>query len=259
MKKRIDKIYEIMELEVKVDIEDLAKRFNVSRITIRRDLKELEKRGVATCLLRGATINRESTFRIPYAERIKKNIHEKRAIARKALSYIKPEDTIVICSGTTTYQLAKLLRNNKMKIRVFTNALDSAMELSYSDNTTTIIAGGKVTETYTLETQEDKNIDSRMGIIDKMFIGGDGVDLKHGLTAFREAEIEANYIMMNNNAREIIILLDHSKFNVVRYTKLLPLERISVLISDNRLSEITAQEYKEKGVNLVLAKTSENS
>ncbi|GAG08653.1 unnamed protein product, partial [marine sediment metagenome] len=174
MKKRIDKIYEIMELEIQVNIENLAKRFNVSEITIRRDLKKLEKRGLATSILHGATINRESTFRIPYAERIKKNIYEKKIIARKALSYIKPEETIVICSGTTTYQLAKLIRSNGMKIRVFTNALDSAMELTYSDNITTIMAGGIITDAYTVEINKGNNIDSRTGPIDKMFIGGDG-------------------------------------------------------------------------------------
>lgn len=256
--KRIEKIMSILDLESRVDITELAKKFGVSEITIRRDMEMLENQGVVTRTLRGATINRENIFKIPYLERMKKNIQEKRAIARKALSYISPADTIVICNGTTTYQLAKILRNAKMELRVFTNALDSAIELAYSDYITTIVAGGQVTESYTIEILGDSKISNQIGTIDKMFIGGDGVDLEHGLTSFSTLDVEANHIMMKG-VREIIVLIDHNKFDVIRYGKLLPLECINVLVTDDGLSDSIAQKYKERGVNLVLAETSKIS
>lgn len=255
MNERLSKIYKIIESETKVDITNLANRLNIAEITIRRDLKKLEEKGLVTCILRGAMINQESGFRIPYIERMQDNIQEKIEIAEKALSYISPSESIVICNGTTTYQLAKLLRNTKMRLRVFTNALDSAMELAYSNYLTTIITGGQITDTYTIEVSKDNEISNYNGIIDKVFVGGDGISIESGLTSFSMIDSEVNKIMMEN-AREIIVLIDHTKFNLARYSKILPIDHINKLITDNKLPNSIYKEYRTKGVNLILADSS---
>ncbi len=252
MEERLEKIFELIELESNVSIADLAKRFNVSEVTIYRDLNKLEKMGKVNRILRGASVNKKETFRKSYSERMKKNINEKIAIAKKAISYISTDETIAICGGTTTYQLAKLLGNSKLKVRVLTNSIDSAIELMHSDSIDVIIPAGKITEWYTIKIIEDQCIFDNKGIIDKIFVGGDGVDLNHGLTGFSEVGIEASYILAKN-ARQIIVLVDHSKFNIIRYTKLIPIDKISILISDNGLSNKIVKEYREKGINLVLA------
>jgi len=252
MTNRQQKIKNILEREIEVYVNDLAKLFKVTEMTIRRDLKQLEQGGLVTLTKGLAKINRGNIFQLEYLERMKKNLREKIAIVNKGLEYISNENTIFICHGTTTYQLAKLLRNLDIKLKVITNALDSAMELAASDNIDTYIQGGYVGKSYSICNLDESKVSTSNILIDVMFTGGDGIDIEYGLTSFNQNN-SFIYKRIIPNVRKVIALIDSSKFGIVRYEKLVALDKISVLITDSKISKDIINEYKKKNIDIVIA------
>src|SRR5699024_6745608 len=122
---RRKRILEVLGKNEKIDIDRLATKLNVSSMTIRRDLDHLEseKKVIRTyggAVLKGSLVN-ESSFQ--YKE--SKNGSEKRQIARKAVELIRDDATILLDSGTTTLEIAKMLKNRN-DITVITNDIKIA-------------------------------------------------------------------------------------------------------------------------------------
>ena len=249
---RQEKIKNILEKELEINISKLAKIFKVTEMTIRRDLKHLERRGTVILTKGLVKINRGNIFQLEYLERMKKNLKEKIAIANKSLEFISNENTIFICHGTTTYQLAKLLRNLDINLKVITNALDTAMELAASDKIDSYIHGGYVNKSYNVCDLDGSEVNKNDHLIDVMFTGGDGIDIEYGLTSFNQSD-SLLYKRIIPNVRKVIALIDSSKFGIVRYEKLVTLDKISVLITDSKISKETIKEYEKKNIIIIVA------
>ena len=122
---RKKKIIELLESRGTMDINTLAKELEISPITLRRDLKDLEEQSLVTRIWGGVTLATHSIPEPPFEDRNVENLQEKRAVARAALTLIKPGDVIGLGGGTTAYELAKLL-GNIPNIQVVTNAINIA-------------------------------------------------------------------------------------------------------------------------------------
>src|SRR5262245_15360007 len=110
-------------------IADLAERFEVSEMTIRRDLEALEEEGAARRVRGGAIATVSRGYEPPFAKRATDDLAAKRAIAAAAAEHVRDGETAIIDVGTTNLELAKLLRGNRRGVTVVTPSLPVAMEL----------------------------------------------------------------------------------------------------------------------------------
>ncbi len=134
--KRKNEIVSRLERKGSVSVAELVVAFNVSEVTIRRDLEELEGRGL---LLRtyGGAVNREENEISPefvFNEKQQKNIFRKKAIAKAAFEYVASGETIFLDSGTTTLEIARLIKEKDMDLTVVTNSMPVVTELLHEEN-----------------------------------------------------------------------------------------------------------------------------
>ena len=127
---RREQILNLLEEIGTLNVGDLADRFAVSVVTIRKDLDELESEGLLQRTFGGAVFSHRSRFNRSFFERVQIHRQEKRAIAAAALEYIKDGDTIILDAGTTTLALAQLLKEQVKSAFIITCSVPVALELS---------------------------------------------------------------------------------------------------------------------------------
>ncbi len=121
-------VLEKIELEGKVEIDSLSNELNVSPMTIRRDLDQLEEEDRVIRVHGGAVAARTLIPGTPFLTKEGRHTEEKRQIAKKALSLVRDGQIILLDSGTTTLEIARLLKV-KQDLTVITNDIKIAAEL----------------------------------------------------------------------------------------------------------------------------------
>ncbi|WP_257350331.1 DeoR/GlpR family DNA-binding transcription regulator [Pseudalkalibacillus decolorationis] len=218
----------------KVDIEQLSHTFNVSPMTIRRDLDFLEQKGKLIRTHGGAVSPRSLTQETPYLNKETKNVKEKRAIARTAASFIPDGSSILLDSGTTTLELARCLLQ-KNDITVITNDIKIAAELMNS-SIKVVVTGGdlqnNVGALFGPQTQEFL----RTIHVDFFFLGAHAIDLQAGVTA---PTLEKSLVkkLMLETAEESWLIADSSKLNQKAFSKVCNLSTLNGLIMDSGIND----------------------
>lgn len=136
------KILNLIREDGHAKVQDLSKIFKVTDVTIRQDLEELEKMGYIEREHGGALLKDVSSFARTGQLLNQKNIEEKREIAKKAINFINEGDCIILDSGSTTTEIAKLLVSFK-NLTIITNALNIALILGENPNISLIVTGGE--------------------------------------------------------------------------------------------------------------------
>lgn len=230
-----------------VSVEQLAKRFDTSEVTIRKDLSALEKSGL---LLRkyGGAISLPKEIIEPNLTNVSKR---KKTIALQASRLIKDHHRIIIDSGRTTSAIVDHLSNKKGLV-VMTNALSVANQLNDLENEPTILMTGgtwdPTSESFQGQVAEQviQSYD-----FDQLFIGADGIDIERGTTTFNEL-IGLSQVMAKV-AREVIVLVESEKIGRKIPNLELPWQQVHTLITDNGLSEQIKQQLVKQGVNVICA------
>ena len=143
-RERLIRITKILERDKAINVEDAAKLFDVSTMTIRRDLDKISKSNdhVSRCH-GGAIVLKSVQAEDGFEGKLSINVSEKRLIALKAFQLVKENDVIYIDAGTTTYELAKIINQSNLNITVILNDITIARELS-RDGITVIVTGGNL-------------------------------------------------------------------------------------------------------------------
>jgi DeoR family fructose operon transcriptional repressor len=246
------RIAEYVHEQGRASVQELANHFQVSESTIRRDLRDLEEQqqlrrthGGAVTMLQNDNI--ESSF-VEKEDRLQQ---QKTAIARAALSLIQEGDTILLDSGTTTYELAKLLKGFQ-RITVVTNSVMVAQELANERNIELLLTGGTLRpETLAMVGPFAERAIADV-FVDKLFIATNGFDKEAGLTTPNLIEAATKKRMIRS-ARQVILLADHSKFGRVSFSRFGDSEDITYLITDSQLSPAMMQAFEEAGIHIILA------
>src|SRR5215213_1745224 len=223
----------------KVSVGVLAKRLKVSTATIRRDLGELEGRG----LLRrshGGALPIQPLLYEPfrhisyYHEQERQRSAEKRRIGLAAAGLVSDGETLAIGAGTTATQVARSICLHK-GLTVLTNAINVAMELSHRDDLKVIVTGGFLS----------------VGkiFVDKVFIGVDGIHVEHGLTTNYPDQATVHRALMRQ-ARRKIVVADHRKVGAVGTALICPVDDIDILITDKGVSDDDIAPFISKGIDV---------
>jgi DeoR family transcriptional regulator of aga operon len=203
-------ILEILGREGRVLVLELAKRFETSQVTIRKDLEALHAHGLIHRTHGGALPAREGALEDPtLREKEKLHHQEKLRIAEAAAGMVQEGQVVILDSGTTTTEIARSLRNFR-NLTIVTNAVNIAAELSGSA-VEVILTGGTLR----------KNSFSLVGPIaeetlhrlhaDLLFLGVDGFDVQYGLSTPNLLEAKVNRVMVEIAKRKVAVC-DSSKF-----------------------------------------------
>ena len=250
---RRQEIIELLNMNSTVLVCDLSKKYDVSEVTIRTDLRLLEKQGVLTRFHGGATKitdndDIKSFKELQLEERYQRFIESKKRIAIEAVKQVKEGDIIILDSGSTTMLIAEELVKLK-HITVITNSLTSAFILSDNSDIMLLICGG--TLRHKTRSFHGKIAEQSLDGIsaDILFVGADGIDAQRGITTFNEGYTISS--VMANVAKKVVAVLDSSKFGRNGINIVLPLNKLDVIITDTNVDNKYQQEFAKQGINLI--------
>ncbi len=247
---RFEVILDLIASNGRVLIDDLSKKFNTTKVTIRRDLALLEKRGLLKRTHGGAIKNKSLFQGLALNEKEKLNLNEKKRIAKKAASMIFEGDTIILDSGSTTTLLAKEIKNMK-SITVITNAVNIASELAHSEIEIILTGGSFQKDSYTLiGTFADEIL--RKISADKLFQGVDGIDFEIGLTTPSITEAKTSKVMMSR-VNEVIIVADSSKFWRKSLAVISEINEVDKIVTTKKLTKKELKKFKDLDVEIITA------
>jgi DeoR family fructose operon transcriptional repressor len=247
---------EYVRMHEVASVQELAQLFHVSESTVRRDLKDLEEAGQLRRTHGGAVFIENDNIEPPFVEKEDRFRAEKTAIAKAAASYIREGDTVLLDSGTTTYFLAKELKEFD-RLTVVTNSIMVAQQISMQPGIELVLTGGTLRHP-TLSMVgpiAERTIDSVR--VDKAFIAMNGVDPESGLTTPNIGEAEMKRKMMRAGARNFL-LFDHSKYGKRSFAKVADFTEVDHYITDWHLSDIAAASFRMAGLELTMAYEKEN-
>ncbi|MBZ9609807.1 DeoR/GlpR family DNA-binding transcription regulator [Clostridium estertheticum] len=248
---RKSKILDSLNKYGKVKVCDLSQLYEVSEVTIRRDLQELEEDELIKRVHGGAILNRNTKFEPTFSEKVDKFYDEKESVGKIAASMIVDGDTIAIDAGTTTLSIAKYI--TAKDITVLTNSVDVAYELSKKQDVEVIVTGGTLRwETRAMVGPVADNTLKNFRV-DKAFMGSNGVCIINGLTTPNIIEASTKREMIKI-AKQTILLCDHTKFGTIYFAKIVDLDRVDIIITDNQLDNELLEKFEEKGVQIMTAK-----
>lgn len=175
----------------------------------------------------------------------------KRAIGCAAARFVSAGDTIILDAGTTTTYLAHALRGRR-DITIITNSLPVLTELADQPGITLVASGGVVrTESRSL-TGPGAEMTFRDLRADKAFIAGTGLSLDFGLSNTNIAEASVKQAMIRA-AREVALLVDHTKIGTESLVRVASLESIHRLITDAGISPHDRMALTQRGIEVTIA------
>lgn len=244
-RQRQDLILEEVRRTGAVQVSDLVTRLGVSDMTIRRDLDVLARRGLVDKVYGGATSTVDrSTDEPGFEAKSVLQMKEKEAIAQRAAQLVQPGTAIGLSAGTTTWTLARLL-DDVPDLTVVTNSVRVADELQQRDriDRTVVLTGG-------VRTPSDALVGPvavqalRALHLDMVFLGVHGMAPKAGFTTPNLEECETNRAFVEA-ANRLVVVADHTKWETVGISTIVPLVRAAVVVTDDGLGEDGMQVLRE--------------
>lgn len=226
---RQKKIFDIVSKKGSVSVEYLAEFFNVSKMTIRRDLEKLQENEILQRTHGGAMLPQVLFKELTYLEKQTINIEIKRELARKAYEHIKDNSCIYLDAGTTNFELAKLLVDRK-DVCTVTNDLRIANHISNAGNKVYMLGGLVSNDTGSVHSYEAyeslKNIN-----VDIAFLAASSVDNEFNVCTPNEEKVLLKKYMIQS-APISILVVDESKFNHKAIHKIFNLNEVDYVITD---------------------------
>lgn len=257
------KIQELLTRQPGVTIAELVNLFGTSEMTIRRDLDELEKRGICQRTYGGAVSLRINDYRAagvsypPYASRERAYAPEKIAIARRAAQLVQPGDVIAIDSGTTASFLAWELRSVG-PITVITNSIGVMAQLYDVPSVSLISPGGTLSLEGSFAPGGDMSFVGPVAVAtlrkfrpNRAFIGTSGLSITEGIfnAGLFQAEIKRTMIEV---AEEAILITDHSKFGEASGFIVADMRSFSKIITDTGAPQDAVESLRAMGIEVIL-------
>jgi DeoR/GlpR family transcriptional regulator of sugar metabolism len=248
---RRELILEMIKEDGHVKVNHLSQIFKVTEVTIRQDLEKLEIEGIVVREHGGAYL-KDVNQQVKSIQLLNQDkINEKRDIAKIALERIEDGDTIILDSGSTTTEIAKLIRDFK-NLTVITNALNIAFILGAEPGVNLIVTGGEF-KAPTLSLTGQKAADFFQNLhVDKLFLATAGISLKSGLTYPSISDICVKRAMIES-ADTVYLVADSSKIGKNSFASLGALSLIDYLITDSKVNENDLAMFKQHEIKFLIA------
>ena len=234
-------------------VEELAQRFAVSGMTIRRDLQLLQSQGQIMRTHGGAAPAQRVSFEFRFLQHAQENRWAKNAIGDCASALVGDGQSLMLDSGTTTLALAKHLRDRR-NLTIITTSLPIASELQFCDGIEVILLGGLLRRGAPDLTGPLTEANLQTFCADIAFIGADGIDLKGNI--YNNSPTVAQMLAkMARSAKRIYVLADHSKIGRTALMRFGNIANWDGLITDKGLDRAMLNKLRRAGVNIKQART----
>ena len=232
---RVELILQQVQLQAIVKINDLKDLLNVSVDTVRRDLKTMEQSGLIKCIRGGACLPDSLPSLSNFTGREVLNIKLKREAARKALAYIN------------NYQFKSWRDLKKDNITVITNNL-AAINILIQNPAIKIVSIGGIIDSQEKSTY-GTTCEQEFGqyFPDIAFLSINAINYKDDFTDFRMSEIGI-IKLLSQRSEKVIAIMDSSKIGKRSKQKVLNLDNVDLLLTDDNISPILKEKYKNKGL-----------
>lgn len=244
-------IIESLMTHERVQVSELADRLEVSAVTIRKDLSELEKLG-RLYRSHGHAIKTD-----PYINNRSVNEKEglmpsqKMLIGAKAAELITADDSIIMASGTTIHAFARCIRPIH-HLTAISACLRATEVLGSMENIDVIQLGGILRHSSMSVVGEFAKAPFADCTCSKLFLGVDGIDPDYGITTTDIREAELNKVMMGA-AQKVIVLADSSKFMRRGFSKIADISEVDLIITDAGVPDSMRARLEEHGIELIIA------
>ena len=245
------KVLERAAVDQAVEVSSLAREFQVSEMTIRRDLRRLERDGFVRRTYGGATtrvVRELGAFQVGPNARSLHHAEEKHQIARRAAELASGSRVMFIGIGSTIEQFARVLPANPALV-VITPSLTVASLLG-TRRIRVIITGGLVR-------QDELNCVGASAVegvqrynADTAVIGAAGICARPGITDLDDRESEVIRAALDHSQR-IVVVADGSKFGYVGMNTVAPISRVAVIVTDASADTAEVQRVEDEGVEVI--------
>jgi DeoR/GlpR family transcriptional regulator of sugar metabolism len=233
-----------------VSVKDLAVRFAVSDMTVRRDLRVLEADGLIRRVYGGAITLRGRGFEPPFMLRAGQHSDETARIACRAVELVADGDTLALDVGTTVLELAKRLRD-RANLTVVVTSLQAANELASHPSIRLIVAGGvlRYPELSLVSSLTERMLSDFY--FDKVFLGASGISMD-GITGFNLEDALVKSVLVQR-AKQRIVLVDHTKFDSFAFRLVAPLSSIETIVTGVESNATIVAELHDRGIHVIQA------
>jgi DeoR/GlpR family transcriptional regulator of sugar metabolism len=245
--------YILQEIEScgSVSVVELAKNLNVSKMTIRRDLIELEKEGLIRRVHGGAVSAHGRSYEPPFLLRSTEASEAKQKIGACAAKMVVEGDSIALDVGTTTLEVAKNLIERR-NLTIITPSLRIANLLFNQPGIRLILPGGIVRPGEASLVGDLTRLAFQELFVDRLFLGIGCIDSEVGLTEYNWDDALVKRAMIKS-AKEVILVADSSKFDKVAFVHVASFNQIHKLVTDAPPPEHLARRLIEAKVKVVVA------
>ncbi|MCK4394714.1 DeoR/GlpR transcriptional regulator [Candidatus Bipolaricaulota bacterium] len=226
-------VLERLQKQGVVKTSELSEAFSVSPMTIRNDLNALAQQDQLVRTHGGAIIREWLTTEPSYQDKANLNRAEKERIGKQAAGLIEEGMAVFIGNGTTTMEIIKHLPRGR-RVRIFTNALNHALEVDQLPQAEVFIIGGHLRGVSLAMVGRLAHQALKGVYFDLAFLGVNGISMDYGLTipSLEEAETAAEII---RHSQRTVIVADHTKFGIVAHGRIADICDIDAIITDNGL------------------------
>ena len=248
---RREQILKLLEKTGILSVGELADRFALSVVTIRKDLDDLASEGLLQRTFGGAVFSNQSLFNSSFRESARQHGQQKHAIASAAMEYIQDGDTVILDAGTTTLALAELLKEKVKSAFIITSSVPAVLELSSAGYDILLLGGMVRNRSLASLGRETLTILERYRA-DKAFLGSSGFTAKrgHGSQNLEEAQIKEAII----RASELTyVLVDSSKYGHNCLSSFTRLRDVALTITDSQLTRSKQKTLENAGAKLRIA------
>lgn len=248
-KERLMAIRQHVQSMKKVSVTELSQQCSVTEETIRRDLDKLETEGVVTRIHGGAIWNGDVQKEgIHFYKRMTSHMKEKQAIARKTAMLLEGKSTIIADSSTTVVEALKLMTDSP-DITIVTNSTEVFREFQQSSFNIISTGGEFNKKSLSLQGQLAKSNITKYNV-SLALISCKSLNIKQGVQDSNESEAEIKKLMLEQ-ADEVALLADHSKFDQTAFVSLIDLSSVNYIITDRPPSDIWINYCQANGIELI--------
>ena len=250
---RRQQILQLVEEQGSIRISKLGQRFNVTDMTIRRDIDHLSELGLVRRVHGGAISENDQPINLAttFLKRKTEYISEKEKIGVKAQAFVNKGTTIIIDGGSTNVIFARHLDPTK-QLKIVTHALNIAWILSENENHEIFVPGGLLNRlTMTFNGPEVEKMYEELNA-DVLFVAASGLSLESGLTDPTWLDTSIKKAMIRSS-RKVILLIDSHKFDLVSSRTFASLDQVDLIITDDSIDRDTYEKYCSTGVDIILA------
>jgi DeoR/GlpR family transcriptional regulator of sugar metabolism len=252
-RERREHIVRLIEEHGRARVGDLAAQFRVSAVTIRKDLLVLESERRVVRTHGGAIAVDRSQPELSFDIRERLQADEKLRIGAAGAALVHDGESIVMDASTTALAVARQLkaRGGWGQLTVVTNGLRIASELAGHRGITVLMLGGRVRwEALSVVGQLGDGLFSRINV-QKAFLGAAGFTLDSGLSDATDEEAQIKRSMVAA-AREVIAIVDHTKWERAAFATFCPTDQIGMVLTDDGAPDAMVRALLDRGVQVRL-------